>query len=40
MMKKYIRPEMELVKFGTEVIADQLNGDDSAEDNLLSGDLT
>lgn len=39
-MKKYIRPEMELVKFGVEAIADELIGDDSAEDNLLSGDLT
>lgn len=39
-MKEYIRPEIELIKFNTEAIADEVTGDDSAEDNILSGDLT
>lgn len=40
MMKEYIRPEIELIKFNTEAITDEVTGDDSAEDNIMSGALT
>ena len=39
-MKEYIRPEIELIKFSTEAIANQFNGTDVPEDNIMSGDMS
>ena len=39
-MKEYIRPEIELVKFNTEAIADIISGGGNDEENTMSGDMS